>query len=68
MYLVVGATGQLGSAVVRKLALDDVPVRAFVRPDSQYDHLTRFDGVEVAYGDLRDEGSVDRALDGVDGV
>lgn len=68
MLLVVGATGQLGSAVVRKLALNDVPVRAFVRPDARYDHLVRFDGVDVAYGDLRDEGSVVRALDGVDGV
>ncbi|MFC4358969.1 SDR family oxidoreductase [Halobium salinum] len=68
MILVVGATGQLGSAVVRKLALEDLPVRAFVRPDSRYDHLTRFDGVEVVYGDLRDPTSVERALDGVSAV
>jgi uncharacterized protein YbjT (DUF2867 family) len=68
MILVVGATGELGSAVVRELALADRPVRAFVRPDAPYDHLTRFDRVEVAYGDLRDAESVARAVDGVDGV
>lgn len=60
-----GATGELGSAVVRELALSDRPVRAFVRPDVSYDHLTRLDGVKVAYGDLRDAESVARSVDGV---
>lgn len=65
--LVVGATGELGSAVVRALAVDDENVRAFVRPTSDYEGLTDL-GVEFAFGDLRDPGSVERACDGVDVV
>jgi NADH dehydrogenase len=63
--LVVGATGQLGTAVVRRLANDKTPVRAFVRRTSSYSHLSN-DGVELAFGDLRDPASLRSACQNVD--
>lgn len=67
MILVIGATGQLGTAVVRRLAGQGQRVRAFVRPTSDAQHL-RMDNVELAFGDLRDAASVDAACRGVDVV
>ncbi len=67
MNLVIGATGQLGTAVVRKLVQDGRQVRAFVRRSSRYRHLEGPD-VELAFGDLRDPASIDAACDGVDTV
>jgi len=46
MILVVGATGQLGSLVVRTLREQDQPVRAMVRDPSAADDLTAT-GAEV---------------------
>lgn len=67
MILVVGATGQLGTAVVRKLAAAGQPVRAFVRRTGRYQHL-QGPGVELAFGDLRDPASLDAACQGADVV
>jgi uncharacterized protein YbjT (DUF2867 family) len=67
MILVVGATGQVGTAVVRKLVAGGQPVRAFVRRTSKYQHLQR-PGVELAFGDLRDPASLDAACQGVGAV
>lgn len=61
--LVVGATGQLGTAVVRQLVARGRRVRALVRPASDHAHL-RIPGVELAVGDLRDRASLDRACHG----
>ena len=57
MILVVGATGQLGTALVRKLSRSGRAVRAFVRPTGRYQHL-QGEGVELAFGDLRSPESV----------
>lgn len=61
---VTGATGFVGSHVARQLVAAGDPVRALVRANSRRQAL---DGVSVewAEGDLRDEGSLDRALRGV---
>jgi uncharacterized protein YbjT (DUF2867 family) len=67
MILIVGATGQLGTTLVRKLVAAKQPVRAFVRRGSRYQHL-QVPGVELAFGDLRDPASVDAACQGVDVV
>lgn len=67
MILVVGATGQLGTAVVRKLVASGRPVRAFVRRTGQYQHL-QVPGVELAVGDLRDPASLDAACQGAEVV
>ena len=57
MILVVGATGQLGTAVVSKLVERGTSVRGLARPTSGYQHL-ECEGVELAFGDLRDEASL----------
>src|SRR5436190_9175348 len=65
--LVVGATGQLGSAVVRKLADRGARVRACVRTTSRYEHLKR-DGVEIAFGDLTDPSTLDPLCANIDAL
>lgn len=67
MILIVGATGQLGTWLVRRLSLTGQPVRAFVRQDSAYHHLEALGG-ELAFGDLRDAASIDTAVRGADTI
>lgn len=61
--LVVGATGQLGTAVVRRLVKAGALVRAFVRPASP--RSFEAEGIELVFGDLRDPSSVAAACRGV---
>lgn len=65
--LVTGATGFVGSAVVRRLLAAGERVRVLARPSSDRRNI---DGlkVEVATGDLRDRASLDRALHGCSGL
>jgi uncharacterized protein YbjT (DUF2867 family) len=65
MLLVVGATGQLGTAIVGKLLRDGHSVRALVRKTSNFDHLLA-KGAEIVKGDLRDSSSLHRACSGID--
>ena len=67
MNLVVGATGQLGAAIVRRLVEQGEPVRALVRRASDYRHLERT-GIEIAFGDLREPATLAAACNGVDAV
>lgn len=67
MILVVGATGQLGTAVVRKAVAAGERVRAFVRRGSSFEHL-RGPGVELCFGDLRDPTSLAAACEHVEAV
>jgi uncharacterized protein YbjT (DUF2867 family) len=64
LNLVVGATGSLGSMIVRRLLDQGKPVRAFVRESSNYQAI-KAAGAEVVFGDLRDAASVARACKGV---
>lgn len=65
--LVVGATGQLGSAVVRRLLLDGRhDVRALIRPRSAA--KLPFTGADCRLGDLRDARSLHDACRGVETV
>lgn len=65
--LVTGATGNVGSLVVRELQGRSIFVRAFVRdPDKAAAMLD--DGVELVFGDFSNPESVRRALEGVEGV
>ncbi len=61
--LVVGATGQLGTAVVGRLAKAGVRVRALVRPASP--RAFSAEGVELAFGDLREPESLVAACRGM---
>ena len=61
--LVTGASGFVGSAVVRALINAGYPVRAFVRGNSPRANLAALD-VEIIEGDMRDAESVGRAVAG----
>ena len=61
--LVVGATGQLGTAVVDRLAKSGTRVRALVRPGSPREFAAA--GVELAFGDLREPESLSAACAGM---
>ena len=66
MYLITGATGNVGSALVTQLHQEGHAVRALVRDVSRADRLP--DGIEIAVGDLDDVESLTAAARGVDGV
>ena len=65
--LVTGATGFLGSAVMRCLLAAGHEVRVLARPDSDRRNLKNF-AVEIAEGDLRDHESLKRAVRGCDNL
>ena len=67
MILVVGATGQLGSKIVRGLLAKGKPVRILARPSSSYQPLADL-GAEVAFGDLTDSASLAGPCAGIDTV
>lgn len=62
--LVTGASGFLGSAVVRRALARGFRVRVLVRPQSPRANLAGLP-VSVAEGDMRDAGAVAAALQGV---
>lgn len=61
--LVTGGSGHLGANLVRRLLDEGCRVRAFARRGSNNAALEGLD-VEIAWGDLRDGASVERAVDG----
>jgi dihydroflavonol-4-reductase len=60
--LITGATGQVGNAIARRLAADDVQVRALVRSPERARVLP--ESVLPVFGDVTDAASVQAALDG----
>lgn len=65
MILVVGATGQVGSLVVRHLRENGHAVRALVRSAGPAANELTATGAELALGDLRDRASLEVAVRGV---
>jgi dihydroflavonol-4-reductase len=61
--LILGATGQVGNAIARRLAADGVDVRALVRSPKRADVLP--EGVEPVTGDVTDSKSLQAAFEGV---
>lgn len=61
--LITGATGFVGSAVLRQLIQAEHEVRALVRPNSDRRNLAGLE-VEIVTGDITDTTSLDRALAG----
>jgi uncharacterized protein YbjT (DUF2867 family) len=60
--LVIGGTGQVGSAVVKELSKRGADLRLLVRKQDS----SQTQGVEVAIGDLLDPPAVSKAMQGVD--
>jgi uncharacterized protein YbjT (DUF2867 family) len=67
VYLITGATGDVGSKVVERLIKSGELPRVFVR-DAEKARLRFEDRVEVATGDLADKASLNAALKGVDAL
>jgi uncharacterized protein YbjT (DUF2867 family) len=65
MYLVTGATGQLGQRIVRYLRQKGQPVRALVRFRNRYDALEHW-GAEICLGDMTHAGDLQRACRGIE--
>ena len=66
--LVLGGTGFMGRALVKRLLQDGVRVRALVRELSGRAGWLAHSGVEVVKGDFTDTASVMAALDGIEHV
>lgn len=66
--LVVGATGRFAGLVVPELVRRGAIVRALVRDQSNTGQAQSLGAAQIAIGDLRDRGSLDLALEGIDGV
>lgn len=64
MFLVTGATGDIGRRVVRLLRQQEKPVRAFVRLTSRYSELEHR-GADIFIGDLQREQDIQKACQGV---
>jgi uncharacterized protein YbjT (DUF2867 family) len=64
LILVTGASGFLGSAVVRALLARGARCRVLVRSASPRENLAGL-GLDIVEGDLRDGASVRRAMEGV---
>jgi uncharacterized protein YbjT (DUF2867 family) len=66
MYLVIGATGNVGSQVVKQLLASGSKVRVFTRDAAKVAHWGN--QVEVAIGDLMQPETFAKAVAGVEGV
>ena len=67
-YLVLGATGGLGSAVLRRLDAEGEPVRVLVRDADAFKEQYPQAKAEVVEGDLKSKPDIDRAVDGARAV
>lgn len=67
MVLFVGATGQLGGRIARRLLARGEPVRVLVREGSPWQSLQAA-GAQIAIGDLKNRATLDAACGGVDVV
>lgn len=64
VVLLTGASGFVGSAVLRLLLAQGHTVRVLLRPTSPMGNLTGLDGTELVHGDLNDPASLHAAVKG----
>ena len=69
MILVTGASGFLGSELVKQLIANGESVRIIVRPSSDISHLASIkDKIEIVEADILDVPSLEMAFDGVEKI
>ena len=70
MILVAGATGRLGTEIIRRLREKGESVRALTRDTSAPEKVAHLEelGAEIVRGNLRDRSSLDAAVKGADTV
>jgi dihydroflavonol-4-reductase len=69
MILVTGASGFLGSELVKQLVANGESVRIIVRPSSDISHLASIkDKIEIVEADILDVPSLEMAFDGVEKI
>src|SRR5687768_7476870 len=61
MFLVIGATGNIGSQLVKQLTSEKQPVRVLARDPGK----VKFPGVDVVQGDVTDAAALEKAMSGV---
>ena len=67
MILLVGATGNLGGRIARRLADHGLPFRALVRPETDPGGVAAL-AREIVRGDLRDPAALKEAVEGIDTI
>jgi len=67
MLLIVGATGQLGTAITKGALAAGYEVRVLVRQGAPHEELIKA-GAQPATGDLKDPGSLERACQGIEAI
>ena len=65
MILLTGAAGKTGKAILNRLVPHGVRVRSLVRTAQQAEEIKRIGSSEVIIGNLRDQESLNRALDNI---
>ena len=69
MILVTGASGFLGSELVKQLVANNESVRIIVRPSSDISHLVSIkEKIEIMEGDILDVPSLEIAMDGIEKI
>jgi uncharacterized protein YbjT (DUF2867 family) len=63
---ITGATGSVGTQLVKKLAVLDIPFKALVRTRDSGNLLRSLPNAEIVVGDMADENSLIDALQGID--
>lgn len=67
-YLVTGASGYIGSNLIKEMSERGMKTRALVRHTSNTQGLSQLENIEICYGDVRDVSSLERAVRGCDMV
>ncbi|NIM90053.1 MAG: NAD-dependent epimerase/dehydratase family protein [Candidatus Aminicenantes bacterium] len=67
-YLVTGASGYIGSHLIKKMSEKGMSTRALVRRTSNTKGLSELKNIEICYGNVRDISSLEKAVKGCDMV
>ena len=68
LHLVTGASGYIGSNLIKKMSERGMKTRALVRQTSNIQRLAELENIEIFYGDVTDISSLEKAVRGCDTV